>query len=184
LITVPKSTLDNWKREFEKWTPDVKVMVLQGTKEERQKLIQERVLTDDFDCLITSYEMILREKTHLKKFAWEYIIVDEVSHLRRPQSVFGITERRRHIVSRMKSLLLRKLSVCSIHVIDSLSPVLLFRITSTSSGRYSISYCLMYSVTLLLLMSGSKIKAAIKMLLFNNCIKFYGLSCSAESRVT
>lgn len=89
MITVPKSTLDNWKREFEKWTPDVKVIVLQGTKEERQKLIQERVLMDDFDCLITSYEMILREKTHLKKFAWEYIIVDEVSHLRRPQGRVG-----------------------------------------------------------------------------------------------
>jgi len=105
LITVPKSTLDNWKREFEKWTPDVKVIVLQGTKEERQKLIQERVLMDDFDCLITSYEMILREKTHLKKFAWEYIIVDEVSYLRRPRCVWSNWEIQAHRIKNEESAL-------------------------------------------------------------------------------
>ena len=105
MITVPKSTLDNWKREFEKWTPDVKVIVLQGTKEERQKLIQERVLMDDFDCLITSYEMILREKTHLKKFAWEYIIVDEVSYLRRPRCVWSNCEIQAHRIKNEESAL-------------------------------------------------------------------------------
>lgn len=79
LVTVPKSTLDNWKREFAKWTPEVKVFVLQGTKDERSTIINDILLQEDFDVCITSYEMILREKAHLKKFAWEYIIVDEVS---------------------------------------------------------------------------------------------------------
>jgi SWI/SNF-related matrix-associated actin-dependent regulator of chromatin subfamily A member 5 len=78
LITVPKSTLDNWKREFAKWTPEVNVLVLQGAKDERHNLINERVIDEKFDVCITSYEMILREKSHLKKFAWEYIIIDEV----------------------------------------------------------------------------------------------------------
>jgi SWI/SNF-related matrix-associated actin-dependent regulator of chromatin subfamily A member 5 len=79
LITVPKSTLDNWKREFAKWTPEVNVLVLQGAKDERHNLINERLIDEKFDVCITSYEMILREKAHLKKFAWEYIIIDEVS---------------------------------------------------------------------------------------------------------
>ena len=83
LITVPKSTLDNWKREFQKWTPEVNVLVLQGAKEERGQLIADRLVDEKFDVCITSYEMVLREKSHLKKFAWEYIIVDEV---RRPAS--------------------------------------------------------------------------------------------------
>lgn len=78
LITVPKSTLDNWKREFERWTPDVNVLVLQGAKDERHELINDRLIDEKFDVCITSYEMILREKSHLKKFAWEYIIIDEV----------------------------------------------------------------------------------------------------------
>ncbi|POS77530.1 chromatin remodelling factor 4-1 [Diaporthe helianthi] len=86
LITVPKSTLDNWKREFTRWTPEVNVLVLQGAKEERQKLIADRLESEDFDVCITSYEMILREKTHLRKFAWEYIIIDEAHRIKNEES--------------------------------------------------------------------------------------------------
>ena len=82
LVVVPKSTLDNWKREFAKWTPEVNVLVLQGAKEERHQLIADRLVDEKFDVCITSYEMILREKSHLKKFAWEYIIIDEVRYYR------------------------------------------------------------------------------------------------------
>lgn len=86
LITVPKSTLDNWKREFARWTPEVNVLVLQGAKEERQQLIADRLESEDFDVCITSYEMILREKSHLKKFAWEYIIIDEAHRIKNEES--------------------------------------------------------------------------------------------------
>ncbi|PWI75874.1 chromatin remodelling complex ATPase chain ISW1 [Purpureocillium lilacinum] len=86
LITVPKSTLDNWKREFAKWTPEVNVLVLQGAKDERHNLINERLVDEKFDVCITSYEMILREKAHLKKFAWEYIIIDEAHRIKNEES--------------------------------------------------------------------------------------------------
>ncbi|KAJ9292882.1 hypothetical protein DTO271G3_8329 [Paecilomyces variotii] len=86
LVAVPKSTLDNWKREFQKWTPEVNVLVLQGDKEERQRLIAERLVDEKFDVCITSYEMILREKSHLKKFAWEYIIIDEAHRIKNEES--------------------------------------------------------------------------------------------------
>ncbi|ODA83360.1 hypothetical protein RJ55_01873 [Drechmeria coniospora] len=86
LITVPKSTLDNWKREFQRWTPEVNVLVLQGAKDERHNLINERLVDEKFDVCITSYEMILREKAHLKKFAWEYIIIDEAHRIKNEES--------------------------------------------------------------------------------------------------
>ena len=84
LVIVPKSTLDNWNREFSRWTPEVNVLVLQGAKDERHQLINDRLIDEKFDVCVTSYEMILREKSHLKKFAWEYIIIDEVSPPRCP----------------------------------------------------------------------------------------------------
>ncbi|KAK9313181.1 SNF2 family N-terminal domain-containing protein [Lipomyces starkeyi] len=89
LIAVPKSTLDNWSREFARWIPDVNILVLQGHKEQRAELINERLLTSDFDVCITSYEMILREKSHLNKFAWEYIIVDEAHRIKNEDSMLS-----------------------------------------------------------------------------------------------
>ncbi|KAK4503968.1 hypothetical protein PRZ48_004883 [Zasmidium cellare] len=86
LVAVPKSTLDNWKREFAKWIPEINVLVLQGAKEERHELINERLVDEKFDVCITSYEMILREKSHLKKFAWEYIIIDEAHRIKNEES--------------------------------------------------------------------------------------------------
>ena len=86
LITVPKSTLDNWNSEFTMWTPEVNVLILQGAKDERHQLINDRLIDEKFDVCITSYEMILREKAHLKKFAWEYIIIDEAHRIKNEES--------------------------------------------------------------------------------------------------
>lgn len=86
LVVVPKSTLDNWLREFKRWIPEIDVLVLQGAKDDRNALINDRLVDEKFEVCITSYEMILREKSHLKKFAWEYIIIDEAHRIKNEES--------------------------------------------------------------------------------------------------
>lgn len=82
IVIVPKLTLDNWRREFAKWTPDVDICVLQGNKEERAEIISKRLMKAKFDVLITSFEMVIREKACLKKFRWQYIVVDEAHRIK------------------------------------------------------------------------------------------------------
>lgn len=89
LIVVPKSTLDNWVRELEKWVPGFRIITLQGSKEERQSVIQEKLLPQDFDILVTTYEMCLREKPSLQKMSWEYIVIDEAHRIKNVDSALS-----------------------------------------------------------------------------------------------
>lgn len=89
LVVVPKSTLQNWAREFERWTPDVNVALVSGSKEERQEIIQNRLIPGDFEVCITSYEICLIEKSALKKFSFAYIIIDEAHRIKNVDSILS-----------------------------------------------------------------------------------------------
>lgn len=39
-----------------------------------------------FDVCITSYEMVIKEKNHFKKFHWRYIIIDEAHRIKNENS--------------------------------------------------------------------------------------------------
>ncbi|EMD32673.1 hypothetical protein CERSUDRAFT_118698 [Gelatoporia subvermispora B] len=89
LIVVPKSTLQNWSREFEKWTSDSNTVLLTGSREERAEIIANRLISQDFDVLITSYEICLIEKSALKKFSFEYIVIDEAHRIKNVDSILS-----------------------------------------------------------------------------------------------
>ncbi|OJT13954.1 ISWI chromatin-remodeling complex ATPase ISW2 [Trametes pubescens] len=89
LVVVPKSTLQNWSREFEHWTPDVSTVLLTGSKEERAEIIATRLIPQDFDVLITTYEQCLIEQSALKKFSFEYIVIDEAHRIKNVDSILS-----------------------------------------------------------------------------------------------
>src|SRR5260221_3221754 len=89
LVVVPKSTLQNWSREFEKWSPDFKVVSLAGTKDERAEIIANQLISQDFEVCVTTYEMCLIEKSALKKFSFEYILIDEAHRIKNVDSILS-----------------------------------------------------------------------------------------------
>ena len=69
------------------------------------QLIQDTILPAKWDCLVTSYEMCLREKSTLRKFIWQYIVIDEAHRIKNENSKLSlvlreIRSRRRYVLKR------------------------------------------------------------------------------------
>jgi SWI/SNF-related matrix-associated actin-dependent regulator of chromatin subfamily A member 5 len=71
------------------WTPDFNIAVLTGTKDERAEIISSRLLSQDFEVCITTYELCLIEKSVLKKFSFEYIVIDEAHRIKNVDSILS-----------------------------------------------------------------------------------------------
>lgn len=89
LVIAPKSTLNNWLREINRWTPEINAFILQGTKEERSLLIRDKLLACNFDIAVASYEIIIREKSSFRKIDWQYIVIDEAHRIKNEESLLS-----------------------------------------------------------------------------------------------
>jgi SNF2 family DNA or RNA helicase len=58
LFIAPLSVLSEWKNEFKKWCPDLKVILFHGNKYQKQVLL-ERLKGENYDVILTNYENII-----------------------------------------------------------------------------------------------------------------------------
>merc|ERR1719510_2434945 len=86
MVLVPKSTLANWMNEFKKWCPTMKAVCLIGDQETRNKFIRDTMMPGGWDVVVTSYEMLIREKSVFKKFSWKYMVIDEAHRIKNEES--------------------------------------------------------------------------------------------------
>lgn len=89
LVVVPLTCLGNWVNEFTQWCPDINICRFHGDKVERKRLMEEVIKPGEFDCVLTSYEMVIKEKGPFSKIPWRYIIVDEAHRLKNENSLLS-----------------------------------------------------------------------------------------------
>ena len=79
LVVTPASLVYNWDAEFEKFAPQLKVCLVTGNQEERQKKIEAY---KEVDVLVTSYDLLKRDIALYdgKKFSYE--IIDEAQYIK------------------------------------------------------------------------------------------------------
>lgn len=84
LIVAPLSTLPNWVSEFKRFAPKIPIILFHGSAQERMnkyKDISKTNFTIDehktAPVVITSYNVPMVETAFLRKFTWQYIIIDE-----------------------------------------------------------------------------------------------------------
>ena len=84
LIVAPLSTTTNWRDEFARFAPSVPVVLYHGSKEERGKL-QKKLSPSSRSApsvVITSYEIVLRDRTFLSRLRWKFVVGDEGHRLK------------------------------------------------------------------------------------------------------
>ncbi len=84
LIVCPTSLVYNWVMEFEKFSKDLKVAAISGTKQEREALLDG---IEDYDVIITSYALIRRDIDFYEKQNFDLCIIDEAQYIKNPTSL-------------------------------------------------------------------------------------------------
>ena len=84
LIVAPLTLLSNWRHEFAKFAPGLKVYVHQG--ENRQLSRGFRMMTKDCDVVLTSYSLLVRDYSILRETDWEGLVLDEAQAIKNPDT--------------------------------------------------------------------------------------------------
>jgi superfamily II DNA or RNA helicase len=81
LVVCPKSLLGNWRAEAAKFTPDLKVVTLEGARRKNQF-----AAIKDAHLVITSYQLLARDIDEHRAVEWGAVILDEAGFIRNPDT--------------------------------------------------------------------------------------------------
>uniref|UniRef100_A0A7N6BCL0 Chromodomain-helicase-DNA-binding protein 1-like n=1 Tax=Anabas testudineus TaxID=64144 RepID=A0A7N6BCL0_ANATE len=90
LVLSPLSVIENWRKELECFAPSLTVLCYKGDKERRAE-IQRETGTHDFQVLLTTYELCLKDASFLRRWKWKVLIVDEAHRLKNQNSLLHKT---------------------------------------------------------------------------------------------
>ncbi|MEA1982654.1 MAG: SNF2-related protein [Campylobacterota bacterium] len=85
LVVMPTSLIANWKNEAKKFTPNLKVLSLHGSdRAERFDVL------DEYDILLTTYPLIVRDQKKFNEYSFMYIILDEAQKIKNHKTKMAV----------------------------------------------------------------------------------------------
>ena len=81
IIVTPTSLIYNWENEFNNFAPNLKIGIVHGDKESREKVIENY---NEFDVILTTYGVLRNEIDEFKKIKFHYCIIDEAQNIKNP----------------------------------------------------------------------------------------------------
>jgi superfamily II DNA or RNA helicase len=99
LIVCPTSLLSNWRREAERFVPEMKVLLIEGA--DRAEKIARLAR---YDLALTSYGLLRRDVDLYAGLTLGAIVLDEAQHIKNPetqnaQAAFSLPARRRFVLT-------------------------------------------------------------------------------------
>ncbi len=83
LIVAPTSLIYNWKNEFKRFAPSLKIAISNGNRDDREKLIESY---EQYDIILTTYNL-LRRDLELYNMEFDYCILDEAQNIKNRSSL-------------------------------------------------------------------------------------------------
>jgi SNF2 family DNA or RNA helicase len=84
LLVCPMSVVGNWKKEAERFTPDLPVLVHHGQKRTRGNTFAEEVAEQAL--VLTSYALLHRDQGLFEQVPWAGVILDEAQNIKNPET--------------------------------------------------------------------------------------------------
>ncbi|MFP4392336.1 MAG: SNF2-related protein [Desulfohalobiaceae bacterium] len=91
LIIVPTSVLPNWQRETQKFLPEMKQLLIYGSR--REGLFRE---IPSSHLVLTTYALLRRDLDDLNKYQYASVILDEAQNIKNPNTITARSVRKLH----------------------------------------------------------------------------------------
>ncbi|MDE5824753.1 MAG: SNF2 helicase associated domain-containing protein, partial [Lachnospiraceae bacterium] len=79
LVVAPASLVFNWGEEFNRFGSELKVQLITGDQQERQKKIEDYA---DYDVSVTSYDLLRRDISYYEGKKFTYEVIDEAQYIK------------------------------------------------------------------------------------------------------
>ncbi|MDD4614732.1 MAG: DEAD/DEAH box helicase, partial [Caldisericia bacterium] len=94
LLICPTSVMNHWKNEIKQFTPSISAYIHHGPNRKKDQDFLAAI--QDFNIVITSYQILYRDYSFLKKIPWEIVIADEAQNIKNPVTLQSKAARHLH----------------------------------------------------------------------------------------